>query len=134
MGNRLLMIDDNREMVNIARLILERQGFEILAAYSGAEGLAILDKEGDQIDLILLDIMMFGMDGWQVLETIKKSEQHAHIPVVMLTSLPPHEAEIAIAKHAAMLNGYIVKPFVISKLVNTIKQLVISPGDNPAAT
>ncbi len=127
MAYHLLMIDDNREMVNIARLLLERQGFEVLAAFSGAEGLEILNTPSGQVDLILLDIMMFGMDGWQVLESIKTNDQLRHIPVVMLTSLPPQEAEAAVAKHADMFSGYIVKPFVVSTLVKTINQLIASP-------
>ncbi|MDX1523734.1 MAG: response regulator, partial [Anaerolineae bacterium] len=85
MAHRILMIDDDAEMVALGRLILEREGFDVLSAHGGQEGLEILDRE-DNIGLVLLDIMMLGMDGWQVLEQIKTNDKHAHIPVIMLTA------------------------------------------------
>ena len=53
-AHRILMIDDDKEMVTLGKLILEREGFEVLSAYSGMEGLQVLDKEDVNIDLILL--------------------------------------------------------------------------------
>jgi CheY-like chemotaxis protein len=76
MSRRILMIDDDREMVTLGKLILKREGFDVLFAYSGADGLQILDQEDGTVDLVLLDIMMIGMDGWEVLEAIKQNERY----------------------------------------------------------
>ena len=122
MAYRILMIDDDREMVALGKLILEREGFEVLFAYGGREGLEILDK--DEVHLVLLDIMMLGMDGWQVLETIKNDEKYAHIPVIMLTARHYLEDESKTTDYANMFDGYIVKPFVVRDLLGKIKKLL----------
>jgi DNA-binding response OmpR family regulator len=119
---RILMIDDDREMVALGKLILEREGFEVLFAYGGREGLELLDK--NEVHLVLLDIMMLGMDGWQVLETIKNDEKYAHLPVIMLTARHYLEDESKITDYANMFDGYIVKPFVVRDLLGKIKKLL----------
>lgn len=123
MAHRILIIDDDKEMVALGRLILEREGFDILFAYNGQEGLDILDHNGD-IDLILLDIMMIGMDGWQVLEAIKRSQKHAHIPVIMLTARHYLEDETKTIDYSNMFDGYVVKPFVVRELLGKINKLL----------
>jgi DNA-binding response OmpR family regulator len=122
-AQRILMIDDDREMVGLGKLILEREGFEVLCAYSGKEGLDVLAKAGG-VDLILLDIMMLGMDGWQVLETIKQGEPYAHIPVIMLTARHYLEDESTTTNYAELFDGYVVKPFVVRDLLGKIKKLL----------
>ncbi|MCG3208493.1 MAG: Transcriptional regulatory protein WalR [Anaerolineae bacterium] len=124
MPNRILMIDDDREMVTLGKLILKREGFDVLFAYSGAEGLDLLEKEGDTIDLVLLDIMMIGMDGWQVLETIKSSDKHRHLPVIMLTARHYLEDESETKNYAHLFNDYVVKPFVVRELLGKINKLL----------
>ncbi len=124
MAHRILMIDDDREMVTLGKLILEREGFEVLSAYNGAEGLQILEKEQNSVDLILLDIMMVGMDGWQVLETIKGQDKYAHIPVIMLTARHYLEDESETANYSHMFDGYVVKPFVVRDLMGKINTLI----------
>lgn len=124
MAHRILMIDDDREMVTLGKLILEREGFEVLSAYSGIEGLQVLDKENSGIDLILLDIMMLGIDGWQVLERIRNNEKHAHIPVIMLTARHYLEDESETATYADMFDEYVVKPFVVRDLMAKINKLL----------
>lgn len=124
MAYRVLMIDDDREMITLGRLILEREGFEVISALGGIEGLEILNKGEQPVDLILLDIMMLGMDGWQVLQIIKKSEKLAHIPVIMLTARHYLEDESETSNYAGMFDGYVVKPFVVRDLLGKIKDLI----------
>lgn len=124
MPHRILMIDDDREMVTLGKLILKREGFEVLFAYSGVDGLDLLEKEGDTIDLVLLDIMMIGMDGWQVLESIKGSEKHQHLPVIMLTARHYLEDESETQNYAHLFNDYVVKPFVVRELLGKINKLL----------
>lgn len=129
MARRILMIEDDRDMVTLGRLILEREGYEVLAATSGQDGLDLLHRQTDPVDLILLDIMMLGMDGWQVLERIKRSDEHQHIPVVMLTARHYLEDEAETASYAEMFNGYITKPFVVRELLKTIDELLNRPSN-----
>lgn len=123
------MIDDDREMVTLGKLILQREGFEVFFAYTGADGLKILNEEGSNIDLVLLDIMMIGMDGWQVLETIRNDEKHAHLPVIMLTARHYLEDESETANYADLFDGYVVKPFVVRDLLGKINSLIGSEPD-----
>jgi DNA-binding response OmpR family regulator len=118
------MIDDDREMITLGRLILEREGFEVISAHGGLEGLEILNKADQQIDLILLDIMMLGMDGWQVLQIIKSNDKLARIPVIMLTARHYLEDESETSNYSDMFDGYVVKPFVVRDLLGKIKDLI----------
>ena len=124
MTNQILIIDDDREMVTLGRLILQREGFKVLSTTSGQEGLEILNNKHDQIDLVLLDIMMLGMDGWQVLQKIKGNPKIAHVPVIMLTARHYLEDESETANYSEMFNGYVVKPFVVKELLGKIRELI----------
>lgn len=116
----ILMIEDDEEMIALGELILEKEGFTVHSATSGAAGLEIL-RQGP-IDLILLDIMMDGMNGWQVLDEIKKDERLAHIPVIMLTAIHYLEDQEAMATHGGQFTSYIVKPFVVRELIQEVKK------------
>jgi DNA-binding response OmpR family regulator len=118
------MIDDDREMITLGRLILEREGFQVISALGGIEGLEILNNSDQPIDLILLDIMMLGMDGWQVLQIIKNNDKLAHIPIIMLTARHYLEDESETSNYADMFDGYVVKPFVVRDLLGKIKDLI----------
>lgn len=120
MPAHILMIEDDKEMVMLGRLILEKEGYRVSSAYNGVDGLSILDQNKDNIDLILLDIMLPGMYGWEILEKIKLDETTKHIPVVMLTARHNMEDESETAKYANMFSEYIVKPFVVRDLLNKI--------------
>ncbi len=122
MAQHILMVDDDHEMVALGKLILEREGYKVFSAFNGKTGLEILDKE--DIDLVLLDIMMLGMDGWQVLESIRNSERHANLPVIMLTARHYLEDETTTSTYAEMFDGYVVKPFVVRDLLGKIKKLL----------
>lgn len=121
MKHRVLIIDDDPEMVNLGKLILEREGhFEVIRAYSGQEGLEILAADTG-IDLILLDIMMVGMNGWDVLEALRSTHHHVHTPVIMLTAhhyftkeRPPK------TRGRRNFDDYLLKPFEVSELLDKI--------------
>ena len=122
MPYRVLMVDDDHEMVALGKLILEREGYRVFSAHNGREGLNVLENE--QVDLVLLDIMMLGMDGWQVLETIRNSDKHANLPVIMLTARHYLEDESTTSTYSDMFDGYVVKPFVVRDLLGKIKKLL----------
>jgi two-component system alkaline phosphatase synthesis response regulator PhoP len=124
MAKRILMIEDDREMVTLGKLILEREGYEVLAAYGGAEGLNLLRLEDGNVDLLLLDIMMTGMDGWQVLTEVKTDEKLRHVPVIMLTARHYLEDENEAATFADKFEHYVVKPFVVRDLLAKITEVL----------
>ena len=124
MARRILMIEDDREMVTLGKLILEREGYEVLAASGGAEGLELLRQEDGDVDLLLLDIMMTGVDGWQVLTEVKADEELRHIPVIMLTARHYLEDEEKTATYADKFEHYVVKPFVVRDLLAKIAELI----------
>lgn len=128
MVKRILMIEDDREMVTLGKLILEREGYEVLVAYDGAEGLEILQREDGNVDLLLLDIMMIGMDGWQVLTKVKADEKLRHIPVIMLTARHYLEDENETATYADKFEYYVVKPFVVRDLLSKIAEVLNRGG------
>jgi CheY-like chemotaxis protein len=121
-GERILMIEDDEEMIALGELILAKESFEVLSATNGAVGLDLL--RDNAVDLILLDIMMDEMDGWQVLEAIKADPQLASIPVIMLTARHYLEDEEMTAKHADQFVSYVVKPFVVRELVQEVQKVL----------
>ena len=123
MAKRILMIEDDREMVTLGQFILEREGYEVLVAYSGTEGLELLRHETG-VDLLLLDIMMIGMDGWQVLTEVKSDEELRHIPVIMLTARHYLEDEGETATYSDKFEHYVVKPFVVRDLIAKIDEVL----------
>ncbi len=80
---KILVVDDEDGVRLVARTILERAGHDVIEASSGSEGLKVLEKY--KLDLIILDVMMPDMDGWEVCEKIKANEDSSGIPVIMFT-------------------------------------------------
>ncbi len=119
---RVLMIEDDEEMIALGELILAKEGLEVLSATSGVDGLALLRDH--PVDLILLDIMMEGLDGWQVLERLKSDEQMSAIPVIMLTARHYLEDKGMIEAHAGQYISYIVKPFVVRELIREVNKVL----------
>jgi CheY-like chemotaxis protein len=117
-----LIIEDDEEMIALGELILKREGYDILSATSGPAGLAMLHAASP--DLILLDVLMDGMDGWAVLDEIKSHERWQGIPVIMLTAQHYLEDEQETAKYADQYAGYIVKPFLVQELVDQVARVL----------
>lgn len=120
----ILMIEDDREMVILGKLILEREGYDFMSAYSGLEGLNLLHENKDTVSLILLDIMLPKMYGWEVLEKIKADDSVKNIPIIMLTAKHYLEDETEANQYADLYSAYVVKPFVVRELLDTIKSVL----------
>ena len=102
----ILFIDDNEALQSVYKDAFERIGYHIIPAYSGVGGLKQLE---DIIpDLVLLDIMMEPMDGWKVLEEIRKNQDSNVLPVIVMTAKSLHPREIV--SYGELINGYITKP------------------------
>ena len=120
----ILMIEDDREMVILGKLILEREGYNFMSAYSGIDGLTMLQENKDTINLVLLDIMLPNMYGWEVLEKIKSDDAVKEIPIIMLTAKHYLEDETEANQYADLYSAYVVKPFVVRELLDTIKSVL----------
>jgi excisionase family DNA binding protein len=115
---RVLIVDDDDRTRAYVRTSLEAEGFEIVDAASAREGLDALENEDDAPDLILLDVMMPGMDGWEMLQRVQ--ERHGTIPVVMFSGKVDAASEAA--ERGA--TGFIAKPFDPQDLVDRAKQIL----------
>ena len=82
---RVLIVDDERRNRDLMEVMLSAEGYSLLTATNGEEALAAVANEG--ADLVLLDVMMPGMDGYQVAAGIKANPATAHVPIIMLTAL-----------------------------------------------
>lgn len=122
----VLMIEDDEEMIALGTLILEKENLVVLSATNGAAGLELARAHSP--DLVLLDIMMDEMDGWEVLQAIKSDPELGDTPVVMLTARHNLEDEEETESYADQFSGYIVKPFIIRELVDEVKRVLDSQG------
>jgi len=116
----ILIVDDSPMIVDVFATMLERGGYRPITALSGEECLEVLKT--DQPDLILLDIMMEPMDGWETLEKIKASPATSNIPVLMLTAKPltPEEAN----EYGPYIEDYILKPTTHHQLYEAIERVL----------
>jgi len=115
-GPRVLIVDDDDAIRAFVRANLELEGFDVREAGSAEEGLSALEEESP--DLILLDVMMPQMDGWEMLRRVQ--ERHGTIPVVMFRGKGEEEHEAA--ERGA--SGFIGKPFDPQQLVDRAKQIL----------
>ncbi|HNX18513.1 MAG TPA: response regulator [Methanoregula sp.] len=116
----ILVVDDSPFIVDVFVTMLERGGYRTVAAYGGEECLEILKTVTP--DLILLDIMMEPMDGWETLEKIKESPVTKEIPVLMLTAkqLTPTEAQ----EYGIFIEDYVLKPITHRELYDAIEHVL----------
>jgi two-component system, OmpR family, response regulator VicR len=113
----ILCIEDEPEMIDLIRLILSRRGFEIRGANGGKEGLEIIRNEHP--DLVLLDLMMPEMDGWEVYQQMKADEATKNIPVIVVTA-KAQSIDKVLGLHIAKVDDYIAKPFSPQELLTSV--------------
>ena len=118
---RLVCIEDEPEMIDLVRLILGRKGFEVIGANGGVEGLETVRRE--KPDLILLDLMMPDMDGWEVYQQIKADEELRKIPVVVVTA-KAQSIDKVLGLHIAKVDDYITKPFGPQELLESVEKIL----------
>ena len=118
---KLVYIEDEQEMIDLVRLILNRRGFEIVGANGGREG---LDTVRHVIpDLVLLDLMMPDMDGWDVYQQMKADETTQNIPVIVVTA-KAQSIDKVLGLHIAKVDDYISKPFSPQELVDSVEKVL----------
>jgi len=119
----ILCIEDEQEMIDLIRLILGRRGFEVNGATGGTEGLKLVRETHP--DLVLLDLMMPDMDGWEVYQQMKADESTRHIPVIVVTAKAQNIDKV-LGLHIAKVDDYIAKPFSPQELLNSVDKILNS--------
>lgn len=117
---RVLCIEDEPEMIDLIRLILERKGFEVSGAGGGEEGIQKIKR--DIPDLVLLDLMMPFVDGWEVYQQMKSDETTRNIPVIVITA-KAQSIDKVLGLHIAKVDDYIAKPFRPKDLVASVERV-----------
>ncbi|MBN1596464.1 response regulator [candidate division FCPU426 bacterium] len=111
-GEKILVVDDHKEMVDLIEESFKLRGFDVVGVCSGHEALAKVYQE--KPDLILLDVMMPLLDGYEICHTLKSNEETRHIPVILIT-VKGSQADIE-RGFEVRADGYVVKPFEPSEL------------------
>ena len=115
----ILIVDDNPKFLADA---LPMYGYDVTVAEDGLEALKVLSKDENNFDLILLDVMMPNMDGWDTLKAIRKNKKTEFTPVIMITAVSEDQKVVSGLKIGA--DDYIVKPFVLPNLLARIEAVL----------
>ena len=114
---RILVVDDHADSRDVLRYLLQLRGFEVFLAENSGMALRILEHAS--VDLVLLDVMMPGIDGFAVAKWMRESPATAHVPIVMLTARGDLETRARAASFGA--GDYVVKPFEVDDLVRRLR-------------
>jgi DNA-binding response OmpR family regulator len=124
---KILIVDDERDIVKALMIRLQSNGYDVIAAFDGAQGLFMANKEIP--DLVILDIRMPAGDGFSVGEILRQSDRTHRIPIIFLTGSPETNAE-----ERAMAVGarfYIKKPYDPEELLDAVKRALETKPSDP---
>jgi len=121
---RILCIEDEAEMIELMRLVLGRKGYQVSGAVGGQEGLEKVRAE--MPDLVLLDLMMPDMGGWEVYQQMKADEKLKEIPVIIVTA-KAQSIDKVLGLYIAKVDDYIAKPFSPSELIDSVEHVLRKP-------
>lgn len=124
---RVVYIEDEDEMIDLVSLILKRRGFEVIGVRGGRKGLETVQKELP--DLVLLDLMMPDMDGWDVYQQMRADKSTQHIPVVVVTAKAQNIDKV-LGLHIAKVDDYISKPFSPKELIDSVENILITDNSS----
>lgn len=123
---KVLVCDDERHIVRLIQVNLERQGYNVVTAFDGKDGLEKIRAE--KPDLVVLDVMMPYMDGFEVLKTIRKEPETEALPVIMLTA-KAQDKDVFEGYHYGA-DMYLTKPFNPMELVTFVKRIAAGGSDS----
>ena len=118
---KVLCVEDEPEMIELIKLILERKGFEVLGAVGGRQGLNTIRQE--MPDLVLLDLMMPDVDGWEVYRQMKADDELKDIPVIVVTA-KAQSIDRVLGIHIAKVDDYVTKPFGPQELLQSVEEVL----------
>lgn len=116
----ILVVDDEKDLLDLIEYNLKKEGFDVLKAENGEEGIAVAKEKNP--DLVLLDIMMPKMDGMQAVEEMRKDDQLKNIPIIFLTARSDEKTEVEGLNKGG--DDYITKPISTTKLISRIKAVL----------
>ena len=117
----VVCIEDEREMIDLVKLILGRKGFNLVGAVGGREGLETVRRL--KPDLVLLDLMMPDMDGWEVYQQIKADDELKDTPVIVVTA-KAQSIDKVLGLHIAKVDDYVTKPFSPQELLQSVNKVL----------
>lgn len=117
----IVYVEDDPEMIDLVSLILYRRGYQVKGAHGGREGLEAIMQV--QPDLILLDLMMPDIDGWDVFHQIKANDLICDIPIIIITA-KAQAIDRVLGLHIAKVNDYISKPFRPQDLLDSVDRIL----------
>ena len=118
---KVVCIEDEPEIIDLIRLILGRKGFDLTGATGGQEGLDAIREV--KPDLVLLDLMMPDMDGWEVYQQMKADPELKDIPVIVVTAKAQSIDKI-LGLHIAKVDDYVTKPFGPQELLQSVERVL----------
>lgn len=118
---KVVCIEDEMEMIELVKLILGRHNFQVHGAVGGQQGLEKIAEV--EPDLVLLDLMMPEMDGWEVFQKMKASEEMRDIPVIVVTA-KAQSIDRVLGLHIARVDDYITKPFGPQELLESVERVL----------
>lgn len=117
----IVYIEDDPDMIGLIRLILKHRNLELVGALGGREGLETVRKLKPH--LVLLDLMMRDMDGWEVYQNLKIDDELKNIPVIIVTA-KSQSIDKVLGLHVAKVNDYVTKPFGPNELLTSISKVL----------
>ena len=120
-AKQIIYIEDEQDMIELVRLILSRKGYEVSGANGGREGLDLVRASSP--DLVLLDLMMPDMDGWEVYHQLKADDATRTTPVIVITAKAQNIDKV-LGIHIAKVDDYICKPFSPQQLIDSVESVL----------
>jgi DNA-binding response OmpR family regulator len=120
-GKIIVYVEDEPEMIDLVKLILSRKGYQVIGAVGGQEGLDIIREHAP--DLVLLDLMMPDIEGWDVFQQLRADTSTENIPVIVVTA-KAQDIDKVLGLHIAKVDDYIAKPFSPQSLVESIERVL----------
>lgn len=120
MPKQILIADDSESIREILSFSLEREGYEVLVASDGLEAFQLFD--GRSIDLLLTDYHMPNMNGLELIDKVRKTENYRYIPILVLTT--EQQVEIIRTAKNTGATGWLLKPFDTEKLIQTLRKVI----------
>ena len=117
--NKVLIIDDDKELCALMKKCIEQEKLSAVTVYNGIEGVRLIDENKDSYSLIILDVMLPDIDGFQILQKIRDT---SNIPVLMLTAKSSEEDKVFGLRLGA--DDYLTKPFGINELLARVNSLI----------
>lgn len=120
MAQNIIIIDDNLDNIKLASLVLKKEGYNVLSALCVKDGIKTMHEH--KVSLIMLDIMMPDIDGFEGIKLIKEEENLRHIPILMLTAISTKDYVLKALNAGA--DDYLAKPYNLKHLVSKTKNLI----------